>query len=38
MDTNLVNLSANYYELVIQDKINFSMQVEAKEKTKEATL
>lgn len=38
MDTNLVNLDANYYELVMQDKVNFTMQVEAKEKTKAATL
>lgn len=38
MDCNLVNLDANYYELVMQDKVNFSMQVEAKEKTKEGTL
>lgn len=38
MDYNLVNLDANYYELVMQDKVNFTMSVEAKEKTKEATL
>lgn len=38
MDYNLVNLDAYYYELVMQDKVNFSMTVEAKEKTKEATL
>lgn len=38
MDYNLVNLDAYYYELVMQDKVNFTMTVEAKEKTKEATL
>lgn len=38
MDINLVNLDANYYELVMQDKVNFTMQVEAKEKTKAATI
>lgn len=38
MDNNLVNLDANYYELVMQDKVNFSMQIEVKEKTKESTI
>lgn len=38
MDYNLVNLDAYYYELVMQDKVNFTMTVEAKEKTKEATI
>lgn len=38
MDYNLVNLDAYYYELVMQDKVNFTMTVEVKEKTKEATI
>lgn len=38
MDNNLVNLDANYYELVMQDKVNFSMHIEVKEKTKESTI
>lgn len=38
MDQNLVNLDAYYYELVMQDKVNFTITVEAKEKSKEATL
>lgn len=38
MDYNLVNLDANHYELVMQDKVNLTMSVDCKEKSKEAAL